>query len=298
MNLIEILAYRRSSNGFKSITLTIGMVKKMKVYSLSGQSGTGKSTSALEFAHKHNIDAIIDDGLLIVRGEKKAGISAKFEKNTITAVRRAIFDEESHRLEVAEAIQAEAIQSLLIIGTSDRMTQKIAKRLDVAPIHHYYYVSDIRTPKEIQIARFIRETQGKHVMPIPHAQVEQNFFKRLIKKGKDIFSHKREKIGETTIVRPDFHGQTITIARSVYIQILTHLLNENELVAKVDSIRISIESLPKMTITISLTAPLNYSVPTKLRGLQHEIAEAFQLHFGIEPSEINFFIKGIEHKKR
>ena len=73
------------------------MVILMEVYSLSGPSGTGKSTSALEFAHKHEIDGIIDDGLLIVNGQKIAGISAKFEKNTVTAVRRAIFQDEEHR---------------------------------------------------------------------------------------------------------------------------------------------------------------------------------------------------------
>lgn len=269
----------------------------MKIYSLSGPSGTGKSTSALEFAHTHQIDAIIDDGLLIVRGEKKAGTSAKFEKNTVTAVRRAIFDDESHREEVKQAIHYSNIQSLLIIGTSDKMTQRIAKRLGVEPINHFYYVTDIRTSKEIQIARFIRETQGKHVMPIPRAQVEQNFFKRLIKKGKDIFSHKREKIGETTIVRPDFHQQTITIARSVYIQVLNHVLNENDLIAKVDSIQISVESVPKMTISIYLAAPVNYSVNVRLLDLQQQIAEAFQFHFGIEPAEINFYVKGIRESR-
>lgn len=52
----------------------------LKVYSLSGPSGTGKSTSALAFAHKLDVEAIIDDGLLIVNGTRVAGVSAKFEK--------------------------------------------------------------------------------------------------------------------------------------------------------------------------------------------------------------------------
>ncbi|NLY80210.1 MAG: hypothetical protein GX072_10075, partial [Lysinibacillus sp.] len=83
----------------------------MKVYSLSGPSGTGKSTSAIQFAHDHQIEAIIDDGLLIKEGQKIAGTSAKFEKNTITAVRRAIFQDESHKKEVKEALKKHNIQS-------------------------------------------------------------------------------------------------------------------------------------------------------------------------------------------
>lgn len=73
------------------------------------------------------------------------------------------------------------------------MTNNIAKRLELGPIETYYYVEDIRSQKEIQKARFIRQTQGKHVMPIPYRQVEQNFFKRLVQKGKEIFTPKREK---------------------------------------------------------------------------------------------------------
>ena len=68
----------------------------MKIYSLSGPSGTGKSTIALHLLINH-IPAIIDDGLLIIEGGKVAGISAKFEKNSITAVRRAIFSDEQHK---------------------------------------------------------------------------------------------------------------------------------------------------------------------------------------------------------
>lgn len=101
----------------------------MKVYSLSGPSGTGKSTSALAFAHQLGVEAIIDDGLLIVNGVRVAGVSAKFEKNTITAVRRAIFTDEVHREAVQKALANYQVQSILLIGTSNKMTNSIAKRL-------------------------------------------------------------------------------------------------------------------------------------------------------------------------
>ena len=54
----------------------------MEITAIYGESGTGKSTSALSYAHEHQIEAIIDDGLLIMGGKKIAGISAKFEKTT------------------------------------------------------------------------------------------------------------------------------------------------------------------------------------------------------------------------
>lgn len=52
----------------------------MIVHSLSGPSGTGKSTSAIQFAHEHGIEAIIDDGILVVNGEKKQVLLQNLKK--------------------------------------------------------------------------------------------------------------------------------------------------------------------------------------------------------------------------
>ena len=108
----------------------------MEIYSLSGPSGTGKSTAALSFAHDHDIAGIIDDGLFIVNGKKIAGISAKFEKSSLRAVKRAIFSDDDHLKEVQDAIKNEQLDKLLLLGTSDRMTHKIAQRLAFGEIQH------------------------------------------------------------------------------------------------------------------------------------------------------------------
>lgn len=271
---------------------------KMKIYSLSGPSGTGKSTSALQFAHKHQIEAIIDDGLLIVRGEKIAGTSAKFEKNVLTAVRRAIIEEEWHKQDIVNALQSVHIDSLLIIGTSDKMTKKIAKRLQLGEIDTYFYVQDIRSAKEIHMAKFVREIQGKHVMPVPYRQVEQNFFKRLVQKGKDIFTSNSEKLGEITIVRPDFQQQTITIARTVYIDLIKYIVESNDYVAKLMNVQFSITSVPRISVEVHLIAPVTYIVPTVVRELQQQLTEAFWQHLQLEPEQIDVIITEIESKQK
>ncbi|MEG0440075.1 MAG: hypothetical protein RR587_12655 [Solibacillus sp.] len=269
----------------------------MNIYSLSGPSGTGKSTSALQFAHDHQIQAIIDDGLLIVNGEKVAGTSAKFEKNIVTAVRRAIFDEEWHKADIMDALSNVPVDSILIIGTSDKMTKRIAKRLELGDIQHYYYVEDVRSTKEIQMARFVREFQGKHVMPVPYKQVEQNFFKRLVQRGKEIFSPNREKLGETTIVRPDFHHQSITISQAVYTDIIKHVVANNPCITRMNHLQFSVATVPTMRIDVSILAPVNYYVPDMLKQLQREIAQSFLFHFQVEPEEIHITLSNTESKK-
>ncbi|MEK4699857.1 hypothetical protein MKX47_09685 [Solibacillus sp. FSL R7-0668] len=268
----------------------------MEIYSLSGASGTGKSTSALQFAHDHQIRAIIDDGLLIIDGEKVAGTSAKFEKSALRAVRRAIFDDESHRTEVLNALHKYEIPSILLIGTSTNMTKKIAERLGLGDIAHYYQVEDIRSAKDIQRARFVREIQGQHLMPVPFRQVEQNFFKRFIQRGMDIFAPNRVKIGETTLVRPDFHQQSITIAKSVYMDIVKHVVEADPHVTRIQHLQCVVNQVPRISFGIYLGAPVNYSLPEQILALQQAIADSFFVHFQMEPEQIDIYVFGIETK--
>lgn len=266
-------------------------MKCLEIYSFTGPSGTGKSTVALYVADKYNIDAFIDDGLLIINGQKKAGVSAKFEKNTVTAVRRAIFSDDAHCEDVAHAIQQTPIQRLMIIGTSDKMTRKIAERLGLSAIDHFHYVSEFRTQNEMDYARFVRLTQGQHVMPLPHMQVEQNFFKRLIKKGWDIISQ-RGKIGETTLVRPDFQYETIDIATRVYTELIRHELEKQTIVAKVDKITLDAQTVPRFQVTIQIV-PTILHIPSELIAVQQHLYTCFHEHFTYYPLAIDITVKAI-----
>ena len=85
------------------------------------------------------------------------------------------------------------------------MTNSIAKQLELGPIEHYYDVEDVRSFKEIQKARFIRQTQGKHVMPIPidkWSKISLNDWC----KGHGDFSSKREKSGKRRLCVLIFSG--------------------------------------------------------------------------------------------
>ena len=77
-------------------------LKGVKVFALVGKSGTGKSFRSKLMADKHNIDLIIDDGLLIKGDRVLAGRSAKRENNFLTAVRTALFDDDEHQRETIE----------------------------------------------------------------------------------------------------------------------------------------------------------------------------------------------------
>jgi hypothetical protein len=125
----------------------------LKVYSFVGASGSGKSHHASSVAGKYGIKYIIDDGLLICENRIVSGFSAKREKTKLSAIRRAIFAEEEHVKEVKKSLEELKPDKILILGTSDKMVDKIAERLSLPPVSERIYVENILSPEEIEVAR-------------------------------------------------------------------------------------------------------------------------------------------------
>lgn len=101
----------------------------MDVYTLVGKSGTGKSFHAMNLCKKLGVEAIIDDGLFIYKNSVIAGVSAKRQDTKIGAVKTALFLNDEMQRQVSEAIKREKPASILVLGTSEEMVDKIIERL-------------------------------------------------------------------------------------------------------------------------------------------------------------------------
>jgi hypothetical protein len=186
------------------------LVRKPRTLALVGKSGTGKSFKARQVARRFRIDLIIDDGLLI-RGQKIiAGRSAKREKGILSAIKTAVFANPDQIEEVRRALAAEAYNRVLVIGTSLKMIQRIAKTLGLLPIHRVIAIQEVSTREEIAQALKIRAEQGKHIIPVPGVEIKRNYphiFTESVKimlKGKRGFRGSPEEIVEKTVVRPEY----------------------------------------------------------------------------------------------
>ncbi len=269
----------------------------MEITALYGPSGTGKSTSALAFAYSKGISTIIDDGLLIHQGRKAAGYSAKYEKNYISAVKRAIFFDDDHLQEVQEAIRLLVINKILIIGTSKRMVDKIANRLGLGIIDHYYSVEDVRTSKEIKMALYNRSTQEKHVIPLPYEDVDHSIFKRIIQRGKKILFQKKNVIGETTIVQPNFQNGMIHIEEDVFKQIIAKSCALLPSVEKCHQVTIDLDHLPYVRISVTIFYERNRNLFKTAEAIQKKVAEDLVKYLQIEPDSIDIQIVHLAIKK-
>jgi uncharacterized alkaline shock family protein YloU len=203
---------------------------RIKVYAFVGPSGTGKSYRAQMVANQKGIEYIIDDGLLICGNEVVAGVSAKKAPTKIETVKNALFQDEQKKKEIQEVFRKRRPKSILILGTSDGMVQKIAKNLGLPEISETVYITEVATEEEMETARRIRVTQGKHVIPVPTFEIKKDFSGYLLDplqifkstgKGNDPY------IAEKSLIRPAFsYMGNFTISDSAIKQIIEIVLKK------------------------------------------------------------------------
>lgn len=215
---------------------------EIKVYAFVGPSGTGKSYRAQMVASERDIPCIIDDGLLIKENEVLAGESAKKAPTKVGTVKHALFYEQEERDIIIRALKKEKPQSILILGTSEGMVQKIAANLNLPQISEYIYISDVATKQEMETARRIRVTEGKHVIPVPTFQIKKDFSGYLLD-PLQIFKSKgrgqKPYISEKSIIRPTFsYMGKFTISDVVFRQILEYIAFQTPAIHKITRTRV------------------------------------------------------------
>jgi len=265
----------------------------MKVYAFVGSSGTGKSYRAMNVASSRDIEFIIDDGLLIKGSKKIAGSSAKREKTKVGAVKRALFNDLEHRRQVSETIAEENPESILILGTSDEMVNRIASNLGLAGIDETIYIEDISTAQEILTAKDQRHRFGKHVIPVPSVELKQDFSGYFMDKLSILLRRrgKDSQMAEKTVVRPTFsYLGNYTIANRTLIQIISYVARNTKGVAKV--LRIAISKYPQgIEIDIDLALALEVKIVPVCGAVQKKVKEQLELMTNIHVIKINIHAK-------
>ncbi len=238
------------------------LFNKIKVYAFVGPSGTGKSYRAQMVANEKDIDFIIDDGLLIKDNEIIAGESAKKAPTKIETVKHALFLGEKEKMLVEKAIKKYKPEKILILGTSDGMVNKIAENLGLPKVSEITYISEVATEEEMRTARHIRETEGKHVIPVPTFELKKDFSGYLLD-PLQIFKSKgagqKPYISEKTIIRPTFsYLGNFTISDTVFRQIMEYLADRIPAIYKVVRTRVTSSDLgPSIYMEVIVTYGFN-----------------------------------------
>lgn len=269
----------------------------MKVYTLVGKSGTGKSYQAINLCKKLNIESIIDDGLFIYRNRVEAGISAKRQSTTVGAIKTALFTTDEHQQSVVETIERLQPESMLIIGTSDRMTGKIIARLGLPENPECIYIEDLTTQEERNIADKQRHIMGKHVIPVPTLQLKRDFggyfldplriFRGMNVGGKAQFSEK-------TVVRPTFsYMGDFFISEKVLTDIASCVARKHPGISHVS--KTYQNTVPDaLVITIVIFTKRGYNIWDTVTKYQKETARIIEQMTAFNIADVDVEVRGIE----
>lgn len=246
----------------------------MKVYAFVGPSGTGKSYRAQMVASERGINYIIDDGLLIKENAIIAGASAKKASTKIETVKLALFSKDEQKKEIAGVISQYKPESIMILGTSDGMVEKIAENLGLPKIFERIYIDQVATKEEMETARRIRITEGKHVIPVPTFEIKKDFAGYLLD-PLQIFKSKgrNEKpyIAEKSIIRPTFsYLGNFQISDTAVRQIVEYVGKKVEGIDRVTKVRVS-ETDNGMTVYIEVSILYGCCLIEVLRNLREKV---------------------------
>ena len=252
---------------------------KIKVYAFVGPSGTGKSYRAQMVASERNINYIIDDGLLIKENEVLAGESAKKAPTKVGTVKHALFYEQEERDIIIKSLKKEKPESILILGTSDGMVQKIAANLGLPEISEYIYITDVATEEEMETARRIRVTEGKHVIPVPTFEIKKDFSGYLLD-PLQIFKSKgkgeKPYISEKSIIRPTFsYMGNFTISDSVFRQIAEYQAEKMPEIYKVLRTRVQNYGEGPL-IDMEVSVVYGYNIAESLKTFKSKITKEIE----------------------
>ena len=271
---------------------------KIKTYAFVGPSGTGKSYRAQIVASERGINYIIDDGLLIKENEVIAGISAKKAATKIETVKKALFNNPEESDEIKKAFRKYRPESILILGTSDNMIKKIRENLGLPELTETIYITDVATEEEMQEAKRIRQTQGKHVIPVPTFEIKKDFSGFILdplqifkSKGKDA----KPYISEKSIIRPTFsYLGNFKISDTVFRQIIEYLATKIESIYKVSRVRIDkIGDNEGITIYIEVVVEYGYNILEALKEFKKKCKKEIENLTAMNVENIDIVAKGV-----
>ena len=272
------------------------MANKIKVYAFVGPSGTGKSYRAQMVAKENNINYIIDDGLLINGNNVVAGNSAKKAPTKIETVKKAIFIDKKDRIEMIEALKEYKPDSILILGTSDDMVAKIASNLKLPVPEKTIYINEVATESEMETAKRIRTTEGKHVIPVPTFEIKRDFSGYILDPLQIFkFNGKGQEpyMSEKSIIRPTFsYLGNFTISDTVFRQIAEYLAGKAEGIHRVSRTRVE-STVSGTNIYMEVYVVFGYNIVNVLREFKQKIKKEIERLTTMNVQEVSVMAKGI-----
>ena len=218
----------------------------------------------------------------------------------MAAVKVALFDEKSHRDEIARKLQTEKIKKILVLGTSEKMVIKIAARLQMPPPGKIIKIEDIASQEDIDKAIRTRRIEGKHVIPVPSIEVKRSypniFFDaiRIIRNNKPVKSiGPTPSVHEKSVVRPEYSKRgKVIISEAALSQMVIHCIDEYNQNIRIKKLLVR-DSEMGYSLAITIDVPFGTQLGGNIHEMQQYIIDNIERYTGILIEEVNIIIDKI-----
>lgn len=264
---------------------------------LVGASGTGKSFRARLVAERDGADLIVDDGLLIQGDAILTGHWAKKERTVLAATRRALFEAPGQASEAREALRTARFRRVLIVGTSRRMVERIAERLDLPRPSTVHTIEDVASRHERETARAGRRHTGAHAAPLPLVSVRRGFFASLgTHIGEALRPPVRSGTDDRTVRNIAAPGRAspngVAISTVALRQMVRHCVAEHDPRLAVRQVRIRSRA-GMYQLEVGIRVPHGTATSGDLHRLREYILHSLERHAGILVREVQVVVQSV-----
>lgn len=279
------------------------ILARIAVVAFIGSSGTGKSTRAILVARKNKIAYLIDDGLLINGSRIVAGTSAKKASSRLESVRQALFADETRAAVMRRALATHQPTTLMILGTSPGMLEKICANLWLNPPSMLINIEDVSSEEEIRQAKETRTTQGKHTIPVPSMEIKHEFsgyfadpisrLRRRLDRDRGLAPVVPES--ERTVVRPTFSSLgSYSISDEAMRMMIEIILRRVRGVAGLVGFRTDNE-IAGAVINLDLAICYGVNAQQVLKEVQEKVSQQIEEYTSVNVIAINVKARRVVH---
>jgi uncharacterized alkaline shock family protein YloU len=213
----------------------------------------------------------------------------------LAAIGTALFADKAHAERVREALNKQSFKRILVIGTSEKMVRKIAKRLELPHPSKIVHIEDVATRDEIAAAIHSRSTEGKHIIPVPSLEIRRSYPHIFLDSMKIFFKRRFHPIRagnilDKAVVRPEYSKRgRVTISEAALTQMVLHCVQEFDSAVRVEKVIVHKES-HDYSMEIVLAVPYKGQAAAPLYQLQEYIARNVESFSGIILKEVNITV--------
>ena len=186
----------------------------------------------------------------------------------------------------------------------DLEVRRIAENLGFEPISETIYIQDVATEDEMAMARNIRVTQGKHVIPVPTFAIKKDFSGYLLDPlqiFKSTGKGNAPYISEKSIVRPTFsYLGNFTISDNVFKQIIEYVADNTEGIYKIHRTIVKKHQGYNDGIFIytELIIQFGYNVMDTVKKYKTKVLKEIDKLTSMNVLNIDIIVKGVNFKNK